>query len=224
MAQVTSKAPDTTVNDTNMIAIAMVTNRQVKPRTVLSLAKMIEHTKEDTHTIVSTEGYTTAEGRSYCVIQALKHNCSHILFIDDDMTFPEDTIERLLAHGKEIVGVNSMSRTLPLTTTVALLKDGEHWPHDHVPPYYKMPTELFEVYSIGMGVALIDLSIFDTIEKPWFKFHTHESGKILIGEDAWMCLQARNKGYKIWCDPTLSIGHWGEFNYSNDDTSDAHYI
>lgn len=196
------------------IAIAMVTNRMVKPKTVLSLAHLLEHTPQETTTIVATEGYTTAEGRSYCVIQAIKRGCSHILFIDDDMIFPEDTLDTLLKHNKEIVGVNSQSRKLPLTTTVALLKDGQHWAHDHVPPYYQMPEELFEVFSVGMGVALIDMKVFDVIEKPWFKFEVHESGKILVGEDAWLCKQAREKGIKIWCDPTIDIGHIGDYNYA----------
>lgn len=196
------------------IAIAIVSNRQIKPRTVDALAQMLIHTKYPVHFIMSTEGYTTAEGRSYCVIQAQKNECSHLLFIDDDMTFPPDTIERLIAHGKDIVGVNSQSRTLPLTTTVALLKDGEHWAHDHVPPYWKMPEELFEVFSVGMGVALIDMNVFDVIEKPWFKFDVHESGKILVGEDAWLCKQAREKGLQVWCDPMFPVGHWGEYNYT----------
>lgn len=198
------------------ICIAIVTNRLIKPKTVLSLASLIAATEHEVFPVVATEGYTTAEGRNYCVIQAIKNECTHILFIDDDMTFPADTLERLLAHGKELVGVNSMSRALPLTTTVALLdENGGHWPHDKVPPYWKMPKELFEVFSVGMGVALIDMKIFERIARPWFKFEVHESGKILIGEDAWLCLKAREQGIKVWCDPTIEIGHYGDYNYSN---------
>lgn len=196
------------------VGIAIVTNRMVKPKTVESLMRLLAFTTYPTVPIVASEGYTTAEGRNYCVLQAMKHHCTHLLFVDDDMTFPDDTLEKLMAHGKELVGVNSQSRRLPLTTTVALLKDGEHWPHDHVPPYYQMPETLFEVFSVGMGVALIDMKLFDVIEKPWFKFEVHESGKIMVGEDAWLCKQAREKGVKVWCDPTIPIGHIGDFNYS----------
>src|SRR3990167_3565798 len=101
------------------ICVAVVSNRLLKPKTTLALMQMIAKTKHEIFPIVATEGYTTAEGRSYCVIQAQKENCSHILFIDDDMTFPEDTIERLLAHRKEFVGVYSYSRALPLSPTVS---------------------------------------------------------------------------------------------------------
>lgn len=171
-------------------------------------------TIHETITIIATEGYTTAQGRIYCVVQAMKQNCTHILFIDDDMTFPEDTLDRLLEHEKEIIGVNSHSRMLPISTTVSLLDEsGNHMPPDQVPGWYKMPEELFEVYGIGMGVALIDMNIFGQIEKPWFKFDMHEDGLMIQGEDAWFCSQARNKGFKIWCDPTLEIGHIGNYTY-----------
>lgn len=195
-------------------AIAIVTNRAIKPQTVEALGKLLIHTDKAVDLIVATRGYTIAENRSYAVRRASEKGCTHILFIDDDMTFPKDTLDKLLAHGKEIIGVNSQSRTLPLSTTVALLKDGEHWPHDHVPPYWKMPDTLFEVFSIGMGVALIDLAVFDRIDEPWFAFEVHPSGKVLVGEDAWFCREARSKGYQIWCDPDLPIGHIGDYNYS----------
>lgn len=197
------------------IAIAVVSNRLIKPKTTLSLMNMLAYTEHEAFPIVATEGYTTAEGRNYCVIQAQKNNCSHILFIDDDMTFPEDTIERLLAHKKELVGVYSYSRTLPLSPTVAFLdENGEYLPQDHI-GFIKKPANLFKCYSVGMGVALIDLALFQTIDKPWFYFDVHESGKIITGEDAWLCQQARKKGIDVWCDPNIPIGHIGDYIYQH---------
>ena len=31
-----------------------------------------------------------------------------------------------------------------------------------------------------------------------------------VGEDLAFCLRARELGYKIWCDPTISLGHVGQ--------------
>ncbi len=195
------------------IAVAVVSNRLIKPKTTLALMEMIAHTKHEVFPIVASEGYTTAEGRNYCVIQAMRNNCTHLLFVDDDMTFPVDTIERLLAHGKELVGVYSYSRALPLSPTVAFLdEEGNHLPHDRIAKY-KKPKELFKCFAIGMGVALIDMNLFAKIDKPWFKFDVHESGKIIMGEDAWLCKQSHEKGIDVWCDPTLKIGHLGDFDY-----------
>lgn len=196
------------------IALAIVTNRLVQPKTVLSVANLIATSKHEIVTIVATEGYTTAENRNYCVIQAQKNGCSHILFVDDDMIFPEDTLDALLSTEKSIVGVNSHSRTLPLTTTVARMDEkGNLLTHDMISPTEPFPEELFECFSVGMGVALIDMKVFDVIDKPWFKFEVHESGKILIGEDAWFCMQAKKKGISTWCEPNIDIGHIGNYIY-----------
>jgi hypothetical protein len=60
---------------------------------------------------------------------------------------------------------------------------------------------------------LIDLSIVPDLDQPWFHFATYPSGQTMIGEDAWFCQQARAKGYEVWADPTIDIGHIGDFIY-----------
>lgn len=176
---------------------------------------MVAATKHEVFTVTATEGYTTAEGRNYCVIQAQKEGCSHILFIDDDMTFPADTIERLLAHGKEIVGVASNSRVLPKSPTVGLMDAQGNYKHPQKYPEWEMkiPEELFKAFFVGAGVLLIDMTVFDKIGKPYFKFEANEDGKITMGEDGWFCAQARKNGYDIYCDPTIPIGHLGLYSY-----------
>lgn len=193
------------------ICIAVVTNRLIKPQTVLSLLNLKKPC--EVFYVIASEGYTTAEGRAYCVIQAKKENCTHILFVDDDMVFTSHTLEKLLSHGKEIVGVASNSRTLPLSTTVSMIdENGNHLPHDKI-AFPKIPQELFRCFSVGMGVCLVSMKVFEVIEKPWFRFEAHESGKVLIGEDAWLCKQAREKGIEIYCDGSLFIGHIGDYVY-----------
>ena len=193
------------------ICIAIVSNRSVKPKTVLSLLQL--DCPFPKFVCIASQGYTIAESRNYCVIQAKKNACTHILFVDDDMFFPSDTLSRLIACEKEVVGVYSFSRQLPLCPTVAFLDEkGEHLPHDKIPQFVR-PDSLFKCFSVGMGVCLIHLPIFEKIEKPWFAFETHESGKIMIGEDAWFCRQAQKAGLDIWCEPRLEVKHLGEFAY-----------
>src|SRR3990167_7699081 len=98
------------------IALGLPTNRGFKPKTVLSLLN-IEKVGE-LYPIIATEGYTISENRNYIVAQAIKAKCDYLLFVDDDMIFPPDTLKRLLAHGKDIIGVLSNSRKLQLQPTV----------------------------------------------------------------------------------------------------------
>lgn len=198
------------------VMVAIVSNRQVRPKTVLSLMRMIAYTDYSVYPFIAEEGYTTGENRTVCAIEAQKQKCTHLLFIDDDMTFEHDTLDRLMTHKKDVVGVWSFSRTLPLSPTMMFLDEsGENYlPQDKMTAeQLKRRTELFECFAVGMGVALIDMSIFPLLNKPWFTFKVHELGKVQVGEDAWFCAQVKMAGYRIWCDPTLSVGHLGEYNY-----------
>jgi len=181
------------------IAVAVITNRGVKAKTALALMEMIQATSVEVFPVIATEGFSIAENRTYCVVKALNAKCSHILFIDDDMVFPPQTLDLLLSHKKTLVGVNSNSRMLPLKSTVTY--EGE------------MPKELFECEQVGFGVALIDLSVIEHLPQPWFGFETAINGKVLNGEDGWFCDRIKAKGYSVHCDPTLSISHIGDYLY-----------
>lgn len=196
--------------------IAIVTNRQVQPKTLQSLLELTHNNKHhDLHFVVATEGFTTAQGRIYCAVQAQKNQSDYLLFVDDDMILEPDTLDRLLAHGKEIVGVNAYSRALPLSSTVGLMdKNGNYLqPDKHTEWEMRIPEGLFECFSIGTGVLLIDMKVFDVIEKPWFKFDMHDEGYMKQGEDSWFCSEAKKKGFKIYCDGSLRIGHIGSYVY-----------
>ena len=46
---------------------------------------------------------------------------------------------------------------------------------------------------------------------PWFapKMQVFESGDVqdMCGEDVSFCLDAKDAGYEIWCDPRIRVGH-----------------
>ena len=182
------------------IAIGIPTNRGLKAKTAQSLLELTAHGGHEFCFVFATEGYTVAENRNYIAVQALNQGCDWLLFVDDDMVFPPDTLGCLLAHGKRIIGVASNSRILPLKHTVEL-PDG----------IAELPNELFQTKAVGCGVMLVDMAVFKEIERPWFGFKTFPTGQIARGEDAWFCDLAREKGIEIWCDPTIKIGHIGDF-------------
>ena len=195
------------------ICIGVPTNRLIKPKTVLSLLNIIDKSKYDYHFLIASEGYTISENRTYIVTQAIKNKCTHLLFVDDDMIFPENTIDQLISHGKEIVGTVAHSRALPPMPVVEFLNEDEVSVADRLLGKWNIPKELFEVKAVGGGVLFIDLKVFETLGKPWFSTETWEFGMTKMGEDSWFCQKAREAGFKIWCDPTLTIGHIGDYIY-----------
>jgi len=203
------------------ITLAICTNREIKPRTLQSLLDMVAYTKDsiysdtDFHILVATRGFTIAENRNYCVVQAQKNGSDYLMFVDDDMVFPEDTLETLLTHKKEVIGVNSFSRCLPPSSTVGMMdKDGKYMhPDKHTAYEMKVPSNLFKAYFVGAGVMLIDMTVFEMIASPYFEFIYGDNGMVLHGEDGTFCEKVKKAGMDIWCDGSITIGHLGEYEY-----------
>jgi len=53
----------------------------------------------------------------------------------------------------------------------------------------------------GGGCMMIRTAVFDDIDEPWFK-PEHD-----WGTDIQLCKQVRAKGWEVWCDTSLEIGH-----------------
>lgn len=147
--------------------------------------------------------------RTWLVNEAIKNGGTHILFVDSDMHFMMSSLGKLLAHDKEIVGVEYNKRQFPLTPV-------------YKPMTERSETELYEANYAGMGLMLIKLSIFqdpkfgigvDGKRNPWFNFGRDSQGALAMGEDAWFSNVARDAGYKTYIDPTVKVKHLGEFAY-----------
>lgn len=198
------------------ITLAICTNREVKAKTVGSLLELVNYSKGvNFHILVANRGYHVGENRSYCVEQAKRNGSEYLLFIDDDMVFPPDTLERLHHRKKDVIGVNSYSRCLPLSSTVGLMdKDGKYMhPDMHSAIEMRIPDTLFKAYFVGAGVMLINMKVFDKIEKPYFPFVSDDNGMIIHGEDGSFCEKVKKAGIDIWCDPLVKVGHIGEYIY-----------
>src|SRR3990167_1465577 len=142
--------------------------------------------------------------RTWLVQYALKTEATHLLFVDADMVFPADTVPRLLAHKKDIIGVEYAKREFPVQVTYKLLESMEH-----------SETEPYRVSHTGTGLMLIDLNVFRNwkTKDPWFNFGRDSQGALALGEDAWFCNAARDNGFDTWIDPTIKVGHIGEHIY-----------
>lgn len=149
-------------------------------------------------------GYSMRQGgdivsaRTFCVQDAIEKNATHIFFFDSDMSFPEDTLDRLLAHDKDIVTVEYNRRRLPAESVTTPLEA-------------RSETELYKARNIGGGCLLIKLSVFEKIAKPWFLFARNKEGAVVMGEDTWFANTARDVGIDSWIDPTIKVGHIGEY-------------
>jgi len=148
-------------------------------------------------------GTNAVSARNSCVYEMLQGDYTHLLFFDSDMAFPENTLQKLLDHDKDIVGGFYVRKREEFAPTV--FKLGER-------PEGKFVTEWIndfkEVEAIGTGCLLIKREVFENIECPWFEYKWNGSpdGK-MITEDLVFCEKAKEAGYKIYCDGTIKCGH-----------------
>jgi glycosyltransferase involved in cell wall biosynthesis len=140
------------------------------------------------------------------IIEAVQHmGADYLLFLDSDMTFPANTAQRLLAHGKPIVGCAYKRRCPPYETMGRPLKDEK----------VELSEGLHEMRHLPLGVMLINMSVFDSLTKPYFRIPFVE-GDNNYGEDLDFCNRVREAGHRVWCDVKLSqeIGHRGMVTFS----------
>ena len=185
----------------NKIAIAIPTNRGFRPKCLDSILKLIAHTKENCVPLIATEGFNTAENRTWLVSQASKQDCTHILFLDDDMIYEEDTLDRLLSYDKDIIGATYANRRGDGVVT-GFRKDEKQ--HQRKP---------FKVAALGGGCMLVKLSVFEKIEKPWFWYDVANEGFVVMSNDWWFCGKAYDAKFDIWVDPKVKPKHIGFKEY-----------
>lgn len=178
--------------------------------------------KDGDQAIYTVAGTLIFDQRNKLAQAALDQECDYILWIDADMRFPKNTIERLLAHDKDIVGVNATTRTLPVGPTAKQLKIDMEKKENHWHSIKSKGKKGIErVTAIGCGVMLVKAEVYKKTPKPWFYFYELPGGKTL-GEDVHFCIAAHDAGFETWVDHDLSqeIGHIGQYTYSWSDYKD----
>lgn len=129
--------------------------------------------------------------RDVLVRQALENDCTHLLQVDTDMMFGPDAIKKLIAHDLDIVGSRYNKRVIS--------------PEGQSEPTVKQDIkELSEVPFVPSGFLLVKTGVFRKIGKPWFSFKDDAES-----EDVYFCDKAIRNGFKVYCDPTVIVGHLG---------------
>lgn len=149
------------------------------------------------------------------VKRAQIRNCTHLLLVDTDQTYPRDTLHRLIKHDKDVVACNIATKQIPSQPTARLFNPGRPGVGDKV---YNQPGKgLQEVWRVGAGVMLIRMKVFETLGLNVWGMPWQESAQRYQGED-WSFVEACEKaGIKVYIDHDLSeeVKHWGDYGYDH---------
>ena len=149
-------------------------------------------------------GASPARNRNIMIKVALEHECTHILFLDDDMAFKPDLLTRLLAHDKDIVSGLYLMRNYPHLPVMfdEAFDDGKC----KFAFLNKGKQGLVEVVNIGLGACLIKTDVFRNMEEPWITLG--ECEKDHWCDDIAFFNRARKAGYKMYVDLEAPCGHF----------------
>jgi hypothetical protein len=149
--------------------------------------------------------------RQRFVDMALDMDASHLLFIDSDMTFPPDTARHLLAHNKDVVAANCVTRGFPCNPTA------RNYPNVVVTSQGQAGLE--KVWRVGTGVMLISVAALQKLPRPCFTPKWNAEQEAYVGEDWAFAEELEKAGVDIWVDHDLSqhVGHIGSYTHTFED-------
>ena len=155
------------------------------------------------------------DARNGLLHRAIQENFDRILWLDSDMDFDIDLLERLSAdldEGREYVSALFFKRKAPIQpciyTDMGYYTDPET---GKVTPmaicYDDYPRDsIFEVAASGMAAVLMTVDLCKrVVEKVGSPF----SPQLGFGEDLTFCARAKQVGAQLWCDSRVKVGHTG---------------
>ena len=147
--------------------------------------------------------------RNYLATAAVKMEADYILWLDSDMVFPSDTLERLWKDrdkGDIVTGIY-YRRVEPykpvLYSRLDIDDNGCQWENCE-----DIKDEIFEVEGCGFGCVLTPTNVFIDVMNRFGNMFSPING---VGEDLSFCWRAKQCGYKIVADPSIPLGHVGHY-------------
>jgi glycosyltransferase involved in cell wall biosynthesis len=174
--------------------------------------------KIEIHTIYPSYDSLVQRARNDLVRMAMDGGYDTLFFIDADVEWEPEWFFRLLARPEPVVGAALVKKSDREGYTVKIT---------HKKIIRSEDESLIEVDGLGTGFLKVDRFAF---EKLWLMSepYLHEGVpnrmvfdvKIidgdLVSEDFILCRKWLSLGYKVWCDPSITINHNGVKKYIGD--------
>lgn len=206
------------------LMVVMPCRNEVKATCFLPLAMMFteaytfwkkEHGEDAKFVPLTIPRMHVTDARVYALELAFKMEIDYVMWIDDDMTPPGGTFEKLyrtmVKEGAALVSALCYRRGEPYGPCAfapEMKEDGSHncWME-------RLPERIAEASSVGFGCVLMDVAqahdVWDMCDGRAFLMTKG------IGEDAYYCSLAKKLNQRILVDTSCVPGHVGDYVYDN---------
>ena len=154
---------------------------------------------------------------------AIREGIDRVLWLDSDMEFEPDLMERMSARideGREFVTGLYVSRKEPIRPTIFRgmeIRETEEGRKAVAPVYANYPRDsVFEIDACGFGIVMTTVRLLRDMTESYGLPFTPVAG---FGEDMAFCIRAKELGYPLWCDSSIKAGHIGQKVYTTEDST-----
>ena len=160
------------------------------------------------------------DARNMLAQEAIETGVDRILFLDSDMFFRSDLMERMAADldtGVDFVTGISFKRRFPtmpcIYKTVGIFVDEKL--AGKTEAYTDYPKDgIFPIAGCGFGAVMMNTKVLKSIYEAHGEPFNPMPG--ILGEDLSFCYRARDLGFNLFCDSRIKVGHVGQFIYGED--------
>lgn len=154
----------------------------------------------------------TYDARNTLAKAFLESDADRILWLDSDMVFPSDIIEKLsedIDRGKDFVSALYFTRKNPIKPVIFNDIGYRDLPDGLKESYAKFYTdyprnEVFEVEAAGFGACMMTKTLMKKVSEVYGGPFMPIPG---LGEDISFCRRARAIGFPLFCDSRIKAGH-----------------
>lgn len=129
----------------------------------------------------------------------------YLFAVDHDVTFPPDTLAKMLGHNRDLVSGVYRQRIEPQQIEIYDLNQRRMT----IESLYSTNANLVPIGGCGFGCVLVKKEVFQKIGYPQFEYHVALDHSNTISEDTDFCRKAMQQGFTLWCDPSILCGHIG---------------
>jgi len=144
----------------------------------------------------------------------------YLFSVDSDIAFTPDTLKKLLAHDRDVVSGMYIQRN-PSRHTLEIYEPNEYGGVSNIPYERLKGRGLTEIAGCGFGCVLVKAEVMRSIGYPQFKYYSAIDHAHTISEDVDFCKKARDKGFKLWVDPSIQCRHIGSYTFTIDNNIQA---